>query len=122
MTPLTIPEAAQPIAELIREKVPRPAAHEVHIRQTGVIRFRSLGAAHCPMGLLPCAWAVEPTTPEDFDRENRPSEDEIVAFYLWWDAQRDAEAAMDAVWGEPKEVHPSNCVCADHSDEPYNEP
>ena len=98
-----MPEAARRVAEVLRRDVRRP-----HYLPVGnplrfdmvLVKRRSLSGSvvesnegwSCPMGLHPeCRGRDEPY--------GIPFGDDGEAFGDWWDAQTDARAAVEAVWG-----------------------
>jgi hypothetical protein len=83
-----IPKAAMPVVRILRRDVPRPKK----------IAFR--WSVRCPLGLHPKAISLTPV-----DRVGFPpcqSNWAITAFYLWWDDQTDAKAAVNAMWPQKK--------------------
>ena len=102
MTIPPIPAAAMPVVEAIRREVPRPKQlpKPGPRAEHGERAFLRFGAA-CPMGLLPGARTPCPSSRDELYWFELTSHS-IVAFYHWWDAQTDARAAMDLVWGRSR--------------------
>ena len=105
-----IPEAAMPVAEILRAEVPRPEGLPrgcIDIEGNMRLRWtkgRNEKMAPCPMGLHPEALSNAPVFPNRFLSKDpsRISEEAVYAFWYWWDslAEADAGAACDAIWGE----------------------
>ena len=100
-----IPDAARPIVEAIRAEVPRPEPRYFRLIQYGhgyaARQFLRSTDGHevCPMGMLPNAIEDTPEGQDGF-RECKFTDNEIEAFFSWWDDKINAEAAVLAVWGE----------------------
>jgi hypothetical protein len=98
--PLTreIPEAAMPVLEVLRNDVPRPktlpSAKYESMRWTEDDRWGS-ACELCPMGMHPNAISPIPHNCSDFPDATSEA---IEAFYNWFDEQKDAQAAVDAIW------------------------
>lgn len=101
-----IPIEAMPVLEVLRRDVPRPDELPSLIEDRNQIRIVSYLLrwgmncdCYCPMGLHPNS-----TYPRPFNRSQFAggicNTYSIVAFYGWWDGERDAQAAYDAVWPE----------------------
>ncbi len=107
-----IPDAALPMVLAIRRLVPRretlPVLHRMPNSGKSYLRWILPGwegrrMQHCPMGFLPGA---EVPSPSCFAHLAVRDESgvllgnlEIHDFWVWWDTQTDAAAAVDAVWG-----------------------
>jgi len=103
-TAMKMPETARRVAEILRRDVCRPR----HLPVGSPLRFdmvrvkrRSLSGHvvessegwSCPMGLHPeCRGRNEPY--------GIPFGEDGEAFGDWWDAQTNAKAAVEAVWGD----------------------
>ena len=94
-----IPDAARPIVEAIRAGVDRPEPSDFvpwsRVEDGTELRIGSV----CPMGMLPSSMKDAPASRYDFDKFPFLSV-AVEAFFGWWDAQTDAEAAVQAVWGK----------------------
>lgn len=103
-----IPEEAMPVVQLIRERVKRPEDLPELVQPfascRSVLRFvRGNGAVRvCPMGLDKTAIMPLPTDAYCFSicSPFRNSDVGVRHCGLWWDEQQNAQAAVDAVWGE----------------------
>lgn len=96
-----IPETAMSVVELIRKDVPKPKHEDfksvtTSVHQRPCLRHEATGC--CPLGMLPYATRIAPTTDDHFTKP--VLHDAVVGFFFWWDRQDDAEAAVNAVWGE----------------------
>lgn len=109
MTLTPFPPAARPMLELIREHVPRPGElPDLYGDKTSQsLRFHTREVVKCcPMGMLPWATNAVPGDSGGFcglntvlDYKNLDDLDgQVDAFATWWDAQTDAQAAVDFVW------------------------
>lgn len=88
-----IPERCSGIVEAIRDVVPRPVTLPVE----GIsLRWFRDDEEFCPMGLHPKSKCSLPHGSKDFPGFG---DEAVVRFGEWWDAQKDAVAAVDAVWG-----------------------
>lgn len=97
----------EPVTRPIPQEMPRPEGEKAPLRWHGAgdgdDGDRWAGYC-CPMGLHPkaqdpCPSAVEYDEGEWEDNELPVCPPEAVfAFGVWWDEQRDAEAAVEAVW------------------------
>ena len=109
---MTIPLEAMPIVEKIRKEVPRPPVLPKFWPGT-VEKLRFLpdfapsarvGGLCCPMGLLPEALNSTPVRAFQiglpYASVYSADDKAVQAFYQWWDKQKDAEAAVNTVWGE----------------------
>lgn len=106
------PEAAQPTASLIREKVRRPpvlprlrtnwkSVPEANALELGKsLRWdKEVGyACCCPAGLLPGAVVGDPCAAKSAGLPDN-MQPAMTAFIDWWDSLTDPKAAVDAVWG-----------------------
>lgn len=93
-----IPKVAMNMVRIIREEVPRP--EKLPRAHLGRLCFPLPGDAllsSCPMGLIPGANEL-PVTPGDLPDRISIRAAEVKAFAQWWDEQRDAAAAVEAVW------------------------
>lgn len=92
-----IPKTALPVVLVLRQEVPRPKRKPKQGKW-----FKSLvwqkpnGNTCCAMGLLPGADQF-PTERDGFD--GRASTRAVRCFGKWFDAQRDPQAIVDAIWG-----------------------
>ena len=95
-----IPKAARPVVKIIRRDVPRPKTLPAAL-YTGLQGYKCLRWADgkCPMGMHKLAKSKTPIAPGSFPE---CSEEEISAFAVWWDRQRSAQKAVDAVWGRKR--------------------
>lgn len=100
---MKIPKDAMRMARVIRKKVKRPESlPNSHGADGFCMRWSEDGTfwnGKCPMGMLPCAADITPFEPDSF--VDAPyTEDDIDAFWMWWDYIRSeqAEEAMDALW------------------------
>ena len=101
--PLTkpIPNAAMPVAEVLRRDVKRPAELPM-VSPSKTLRWptgNNLWSCCCPMGLHPQATTLNPTMYACLPVEGLKYGN-IQAFGIWWDWQTDAAAAVEAVWPE----------------------
>lgn len=96
-----LPKAAMPAVKEIRKRIPRPNNLPSEPPGYHVLRWTH-PISHkfcCPLGLHP----------ENVDRPTavsitgKPGLSEACgAFWHWWDAQTDPQAAVDAVWGKAR--------------------
>lgn len=103
-----IPKSAMPVAEYIRENVPRPKELPAKHWPDGAFCFIqyhkvefAVTGGKCPMGLLPEAKEPWPCEPKDF--HPRPigfTKRAVSSFGRWWDSQTDPQDAVDAIWGK----------------------
>ena len=103
----SLPFAALDVVNLIRRDTTRPDClpvmfycsniHSQHMRWLDDKRW--VGFACCPMGFLP--GAMTPTPIDQDGLKADLSAEAMETFAFWWDEQTDAQAAVDAVWGEP---------------------
>lgn len=100
-----IPEEAMLVVELIRERIPRPKELPVPWCHDGnELRWKGGDMdGCCPMGMDPSTLDDAPTSQRHFIPDspfyllgNKP----IEIYAYWWDTQTDAQAAVDATWGE----------------------
>src|SRR5438094_8086154 len=100
--PLTrpIPKAAMPVVKIIRRDVARPKTLPVamYAGHPGYPCFRWTDGK-CPMGMHRLAKSDTPLRPGSFPK---CSEKQIFEFAVWWDKQRSAQEAVDAVWGRKR--------------------
>ena len=91
-----IPPSAKKIVKIIRKDIPRP---EELPKPEGIMYpgFRWENGC-CPMGLHPDSDSPAPTRWLSY--APKIPYFAINEFGIWWDTQGDAEAAMNAVWGE----------------------
>jgi len=117
----TIPARAMLVVEVLRRDVRRPSVKQLRLgaKELGVLRWFSRdGESVCPVGLHPAAtskyrediyldpdsiykaqWLEDLLRPDDETRlTHRRIEDAFCDFLDWWDEQRDAAAAVEAVW------------------------
>ena len=105
--PLTkpIPKRAMPVIEVLRRDVKRPSEPPTPWHGCD-LRWNKKPHSRCPMGLHPFSRDDVPTEREDFLFVG-VHQRHIQAFYLWWDRQTDAAAAVEAVWPtQPEEKKP----------------
>lgn len=92
------PEDALPVVEWIRREVKRP---DVLPESKEAGRFMRWDRK-CPMGLLPCAFSYLPMITTEFKSPipEDIGDDELAAFYHWWDMlpAADAQEAVDFIW------------------------
>lgn len=105
MTAPPIPEAALPVAEILRRDVPRPKTLPIMttlFRTTEALRWIPKGgvAGVCPMGRHQDARSLAPTCAAGFPFPT-VRDAHVEAFGDWWDSLtlEQAPAAMDAIWG-----------------------
>lgn len=101
----TIPEAAIPVRDLIRQYVPRPEELPVYGNDDDTLIPALRFGQCCPLGMLPGAPEPTPSVlwmPSLSPLLNDIQRESVREFYKWWDSLNDARAAVDAVWGEPE--------------------
>lgn len=117
MTDRCMPKKAYPVVREIRRLVPKPKELPEPEGPGGSTepclgwdRGEGPEGAHdlcCPLGLLPYALNERPSDQDDFRYEGNFEESchfsfsEATAFFVWWDSQHDAEAAVEEVWEKP---------------------
>jgi hypothetical protein len=104
MKKLRIPSAARPVVEIIRREVRRPRRLPKPFAGKGCLRWWPGG--FCPLGMIPRA--INPTPVGAWGFKDPVlgvpvlGDEAIGAFWMWWDAQTDARAAVEAVWPRKK--------------------
>jgi len=88
-----IPDTALPIVEILRRDVPKP--DELPTYAAGALRWNEFRCA-CPMGLHPQATSPVPVHEDQFPPY--PNGHIVRQFAVWWDNQKDAKAAVNAIW------------------------
>lgn len=91
-----IPGLCSAIVDAIRNEVPRPVDLPVLEGYSGLRWLLDYNEC-CPMGFLRAASCYLPG-----DRWGLPGFEDgaVEEFGVWWDEQSDAEAAVEAVWGD----------------------
>ena len=106
-----IPEVAMSVVEEIRRNVKKPQTLPLSLdqRDGSSLRWgRGKGMFFCPMGLHPKSDHNIPMASGDF-AGGVCSDEAVKAFFMFWDQQSDAQAAVDAVWGEVKNSVGDEC-------------
>jgi len=100
-----IPELAMPVIEVLRRDVKKPKkASKRGILPLGfdIKRDWEQGPVKqgcCPMGLHKHSLRAWPSYSGEF-AEGECSDSAVQSFGRWWDAQRNAKAAINAIWGK----------------------
>ena len=99
-----LPSESYVISDIIRVFVPRPTLEDIMLDGGNAwIRFghkKINSRPCCPLGLLPLATVPSPTSCDSAGLEYSQEIDREIAHFLnWWDNQRDAQHAINEVWG-----------------------
>lgn len=111
MTDSCMPKEAWPVVQEIRRLVPKPKElpepedpGDSAEPCLGWDRGRGSHELYCPLGLLPYALEPRPSDQDNFSYEGNFERtchfnmSEAAAFFVWWDSQHDAAAAVEEVW------------------------
>ncbi len=99
MKVLAIPDAALPVAKILRKEVAKPSADDLFLLGDGMTNApRFLRGQCCPMGLHPKALRSSPFLARHWG--NMATDDNVAAFGAWWDGltMDEARRAVDGIW------------------------
>lgn len=92
------------VANLIEARVPRPedlpqGYFSLSWHRPSLFRNDGSMVKTCALGLIPGACSNLPISPSRAGLEGLASPEDVSAFIDWFDAQRDPQGVVDAIWG-----------------------
>lgn len=95
---MSFPKEAEAVRRYIRDNVKRPKTLP-KLRFGSFVWKRKMGLC-CPLGLLRDSKTGCPYSLREFDKPKPFTNDEMKAFFEWFDLLTDPQYAVDTVWSE----------------------